>query len=130
MVKEKTYMISYVSEKYNIHPQTLRLYEREGLLVPQRSEGNTRIYSENDLKKLEFILNLTREMGVNLAGIDIIFNMKKKMEIMEDEFTKFLDELKTEFFSGKENIFEKKKNSLVKFTASTITLFKDERKEK
>ena len=67
-MKEKTYLISAVASKYNIHPQTLRLYEREGLLIPSRTEGNTRVYREKDLKKLEFILNLSREMGVNLAG--------------------------------------------------------------
>lgn len=127
MVKEKTYMISYVASKYNIHPQTLRLYEREGLLIPSRSEGNTRIYSDKDLIKLEFILNLSRNMGVNLAGIEIVFDMKTKMEKMQEEFSKFLEELKKEFFSGKENIFEQKRNSLVKFSSSTITLFKNEK---
>ncbi len=126
MVKDKVYMIAYVASKYNIHPQTLRLYEREGLLVPSRSKGNTRLYTDKDLKKLEFILNLSRDMGVNLAGIEIIYNMKKKMEKMEEEFSKFLDELKKEFFSGRENIFEQKKNSLVKFSSQRITLFKDD----
>ena len=126
MVKEKVYMIAYVSSKYDIHPQTLRLYEREGLLVPSRSSGNTRLYTEKDLKKLEFILNLSRDMGVNLAGIDIIYNMKLKMERMEDEFSKFLEELRKEFFSGKENLFDQKKNSLVKMSSPTITLFKDD----
>lgn len=129
MVKEKVYMIAYVSSKYDIHPQTLRLYEREGLLIPSRSKGNTRLYSEKDLKKLEFILNLSREMGVNLAGIDIIYNMKQKIERMEDEFSKFLEELKKEFFSGKENLFEQKKNSLVKTSSPGIILFKDDSKK-
>ncbi len=126
MVKEKVYMIAYVSSKYDIHPQTLRLYEREGLLIPSRSKGNTRLYSEKDLKKLEFILNLSREMGVNLAGIDIIYNMKLKIEKMEEEFSKFLEELKKEFFTGKENLFEQKKKSLVKMVSPRITLFKDD----
>ncbi len=100
MVKEKVYMIAYVSSKYDIHPQTLRLYEREGLLIPSRSKGNTRLYTDNDLKKLEFILNLSRDMGVNLAGIDIIYNMKLKMERMEEEFSKFLEELKKGILFG------------------------------
>jgi len=126
MVKEKVYMIAYVSSKYDIHPQTLRLYEREGLLIPSRSKGNTRLYSEKDLKKLEFILNLSREMGVNLAGIDIIYNMKLKIEKMEEEFSKFLEELKKEFFTGNENLFDKKKKSLVKMVSTRITLFKDD----
>jgi len=129
-MKEKTYFISAVASKYNIHPQTLRLYEREGLLIPSRSKGNTRMFSDEDLKKLEFILNLTREMGVNLAGIEIIMNMKGKMEKMQDEFTLFLEELKKEFFVGKEDIFEQKKISLVKFSQPPMAVFKDEKKEK
>ncbi len=127
-MKEKTYLISAVASKYNIHPQTLRLYEKEGLLVPSRSKGNTRVYFEKDLKKLEFILNLSREMGVNLAGIEIIYNMKRKMEIMQEEFSNFLEELKKEFV-GKEKFFEEKENAVVKFSSSSLTLFKDEEKQ-
>ena len=73
-------MISAVAQKYNIHPQTLRLYEREGLLKPSRTEGNTRLYSEEDLEQLETILSLTRDLGVNLAGVEIILNMRRKIE--------------------------------------------------
>lgn len=130
MTKEKIYMISGVASKYNIHPQTLRLYEREGLLTPSRTKGNTRYYTDRDLKKLEFILNLTREMGVNLAGIEIIINMKDKMARMQEEFSRFLEELKKEFFSGRENLFDQKRNSLVKFSSSTVTLFENGKKEK
>ncbi|HXJ94010.1 MAG TPA: helix-turn-helix transcriptional regulator [Terriglobia bacterium] len=79
------YMISAVAEMYNIHPQTLRLYEREGLLLPSRSEGNTRLYTEEDLERLEVILSLTRDLGVNLAGIEIILNMRARMKEMESE---------------------------------------------
>jgi len=124
-MKEKIYFISAVASKYNIHPQTLRLYEREGLLIPSRSKGNTRHYSEEDLKRLEFVLNLTREMGVNLAGIEIILHMKEKMERMQQEFTLFLEELKKEFFAGKEELFDQKKQSIVKFSSPPIAVFKD-----
>ena len=89
------YMISAVSQKYNIHPQTLRLYEREGLLKPSRTEGNTRLYSEEDLEQLETILTLTRDLGVNLAGVEIILNMRAKMDQMQREFEQFFDYLKT-----------------------------------
>src|SRR6476620_5770045 len=75
------YMISAVAQKYNIHPQTLRLYEREGLLKPSRTDGNTRLYSEEDLEQLETILSLTRDLGVNLAGVEIILNMREKSEL-------------------------------------------------
>ena len=84
------YMISAVAQKYNIHPQTLRLYEREGLLKPSRTEGNTRLYSEEDLRQLEVILNLTRDLGVNLAGVEIVLNMRKRMEQMQHEVNDFV----------------------------------------
>ena len=85
------YMISAVAEMYTIHPQTLRLYEREGLLIPSRSNGNTRLYAPDDLERLETILNLTRDMGVNLAGIEIILNMRDRMRRMQDEMQAFVD---------------------------------------
>lgn len=85
------YMISAVAEMYNIHPQTLRLYEREGLLLPSRSDGNTRLYTEEDLERLEVILSLTRDLGVNLAGIEIILNMRARMSEMEHEVQALVD---------------------------------------
>ena len=72
------YMISAVATKYNVHPQTLRLYEREGLIAPSRTDGNTRVYSDEDLQRLETILALTRDLGVNLAGVEIVLNMRQK----------------------------------------------------
>ena len=91
----KTYTISAVAELYDIHPQTLRLYEREGLLQPSRSVGNTRLYEDGDLERLEIILSLTRELGVNLAGVEIILNMREKMDQMQHEFERFFEYLKT-----------------------------------
>jgi len=91
----KTYTISAVAELYDIHPQTLRLYEREGLLTPSRSVGNTRLYEDSDLERLEVILSLTRELGVNLAGVEIILNMRQKMDEMQREFERFFSYLKT-----------------------------------
>ncbi|MGH9540588.1 MAG: MerR family transcriptional regulator [Terriglobales bacterium] len=76
------YMISAVAEQYGVHPQTLRLYEREGLLKPSRTEGNTRLYTEEDLKRLEMILALTRDMGVNLAGVEVVLDLRQRMEEM------------------------------------------------
>jgi MerR family transcriptional regulator/heat shock protein HspR len=83
------YMISSVAELYNLHPQTLRLYERVGLLKPSRSDGNTRLYTDEDLQRLDVILTLTRDMGVNLAGIEIILNMREKMLEMEKQMSEF-----------------------------------------
>jgi MerR family transcriptional regulator, heat shock protein HspR len=87
--KGHTYTISAVATHYDIHPQTLRLYEREGLLKPSRSEGNTRLYTDTDLERLEVILSLTRDLGVNLAGVEIILNMREKMDAMQREFERF-----------------------------------------
>ena len=83
------YMISSVAELYKLHPQTLRLYERVGLLKPSRSQGNTRLYTDDDLQRLEVILTLARDMGVNLAGIEIILNMREKMVEMEKQMSEF-----------------------------------------
>src|SRR5438445_5928348 len=88
------YMISAVAALYDIHPQKLRLYEREGLLKPSRSDGNTRLYEDSDLERLEVILSLTRDLGVNLAGVEIILNMREKMGQMQREFEQFFDYLK------------------------------------
>lgn len=84
------YMISAVAELYKLHPQTLRLYERFGLLKPSRSQGNTRLYTDQDLERLEVILTLTRELGVNLAGIEIILNMRDKMSEMQQQMEAFI----------------------------------------
>ena len=81
--KKAGYMISSVAELYQVHPQTLRLYERQGLLKPSRSDGNTRLYTDEDIRKLEIILTLTRELGVNLAGVEVILHMREKMEQMQ-----------------------------------------------
>jgi MerR family transcriptional regulator, heat shock protein HspR len=83
------YMISAVAELYKLHPQTLRLYERVGLLKPSRSQGNTRLYTDSDLERLDVILTLARDMGVNLAGIEIILNMREKMIEMERQMGEF-----------------------------------------
>src|SRR3954469_20236636 len=94
--KAAAYMISAVAEQYSIHPQTLRLYEREGLLAPSRSDGNTRLYTTEDLERLEVILKLTRELGVNLAGVEIILNMREKMEAMQAQIEGFIETLNQE----------------------------------
>ncbi|HET9225328.1 MAG TPA: MerR family transcriptional regulator [Thermoanaerobaculia bacterium] len=88
--EQKFVMISVVSERYSIHPQTLRLYEREGLIKPARSAGNTRLYDEEALRRLEIILTLTRELGVNLAGVEVILNMKERMDQMQGEVDRLL----------------------------------------
>jgi MerR family transcriptional regulator, heat shock protein HspR len=95
-VKKAAFMISAVAEQYQLHPQTLRMYEREGLLTPSRSEGNTRLYTQEDVERLEVILKLTRELGVNLAGVEIILNMREKMAEMQNQIEQFVKSLNTE----------------------------------
>jgi MerR family transcriptional regulator/heat shock protein HspR len=107
------YHISSVARMYNLHPQTLRLYEREGLITPSRSEGNTRLYSAEDLRRLEVILNLIRDLGVNLAGVEVILNMREKMEQIESEVGEFLEFIRKEFYLGEEDEFEVRTNALV-----------------
>lgn len=105
--KAKKYTISVVAEEYGVHPQTLRLYEREGLIKPSRSAKGTRYYTEEDVERLELILNLTRDLGVNLAGVEIILNMREKMNRMQREFENFLqyirENIAQELFSTDES---------------------------
>jgi MerR family transcriptional regulator/heat shock protein HspR len=114
------YMISSVAEQYSVHPQTLRLYEREGLLKPSRSDGNTRLYTEEDLERLEVILHLTRDLGVNLAGVEIILNMRSKMETMQNQIEEFVQSLNHELANRPSAGRPAQSNSLVPVRATTI----------
>jgi MerR family transcriptional regulator/heat shock protein HspR len=107
------YMISSVAEQYDVHPQTLRLYEREGLLKPSRSDGNTRLYTDEDLERLEVILHLTRDLGVNLAGVEIILNMRAKMEAMQQQIEEFVQHLNLELANRPMPKGTEGKNSLI-----------------
>jgi MerR family transcriptional regulator/heat shock protein HspR len=110
-------MISAVAQSYGIHPQTLRLYEREGLLKPSRTEGNTRLYTEQDIERLELILSLTRNMGVNLAGVEVVLNMRQKMEQMRTEMQEFVAMVQREF-GHQPVVSNEMKNALVRFVPS------------
>ena len=117
------FMISAVAQRYNIHPQTLRLYEREGLLTPSRTEGNTRLYSAEDLEQLETILSLTRDLGVNLAGVEIILNMRRKMDQMQREVNEFMAYVKQEMARGPQGLDdweERLSTALVKANPTTL----------
>ena len=111
--RKGVYMISAVAEIYGVHPQTLRLYEREGLLRPSRTDGNTRVYTDEDLERLQTILNL-RELGVNLAGVDIILDMRRKMERMQEEIARFTEFIHRELATEESALSERTKNALVK----------------
>jgi MerR family transcriptional regulator, heat shock protein HspR len=107
------YMISAVAEQFQLHPQTLRLYEREGLLKPSRSEGNTRLYTEEDIERLEVILKLTRDLGVNLAGVEIILNMRERMEQMQQQIEEFVSTLNTEMNQRARHVEPEQVNTLI-----------------
>jgi MerR family transcriptional regulator/heat shock protein HspR len=114
------FMISAVAQKYQIHPQTLRLYEREGLLKPSRTEGNTRLYSEQDLEQLETILTLTRDLGVNLAGVEVILNMRRKIQLMQGEVNEFMEYVKRELARGIDDWEQRLSTALVKSTSTDL----------
>ena len=118
---ERYYMISVVSKVYRIHPQTLRLYEREGLLKPSRTEGNTRLYSEEDLRQLEVILNLTRDLGVNLAGVEIVLNMRRRMEQMQAEVNDFVGWVRQELSRAAQDGWQERlRQALVKLPPTPL----------
>ena len=106
-------MISSVAEQYQIHPQTLRLYEREGLMKPSRSDGNTRLYTDEDLELLEVVLHLTRDLGVNLAGVEIILNMRAKMSEMQRQIEEFVSSLNQEMATRARPAKKEEKTSLI-----------------
>ena len=105
-------MISIIAERYNIHPQTLRLYEREGLIKPARTSGNTRLYGLDEIKKLEMILTLTRDLGVNLAGVEVILRLQRMMAEADVEFDRILDFIRQNVLDKRHGI--SRENALVK----------------
>ena len=117
-------MISAVAESYGIHPQTLRLYEREGLLKPSRSEGNTRLYTEEDIERLELILSLTRDLGVNLAGVEVVLNMRQRMEEVQREIHEFIAYIEKEMANRSPELDQKIRHALVKVTPPHVVLAK------
>jgi len=115
------YMISAVAEMYGIHPQTLRLYEREGLLKPSRTEGNTRLYTDDDLQRLEFILNLARDLGVNISGIAIILQMRARMEEMQYQIQDFVKAIQQEVLSRAGAAADPSKGAIVPIRRAIVT---------
>ncbi len=121
------YMISAVAEMYDIHPQTLRLYEREGLLKPSRTDGNTRLYTDEDLERLEFILNLARDLGVNIAGIAIILQMRERMEEMNRQMQDFVDYVRNEMLSRMQHAVPGQGSAMVPLRRSVVVAATDPR---
>ena len=126
------YMISAVAELYKLHPQTLRLYEREGLLKPSRTEGNTRLYTDEDLLRLEFILSLARDLGVNIAGMAIILQMRERMEEMQRQIQEFVQYIQQEVLTRANAAADPSKGAIVPvrrpMVAPTVSPGKDKRR--
>ncbi len=118
--KGACFTISVVADMYGVHPQTLRTYERAGLLKPSRSEGNTRLYTDQDLERLELITNLTRELGVNLAGVEVILNMRDKMEAMRSEVEQLLEFVRRRFGVEGDFVADRLQNALIPVPPSHI----------
>ena len=112
-------MISIISERYNIHPQTLRLYEREGLIKPSRTAGNTRLYGEDEIRKLEMILTLTRDLGVNLAGVEVVLRLARMMAQADMNFDTLLDYIRQTMLDKRHGI--ERENALVKLQPRGLT---------
>ena len=115
-------MISIIAERYNIHPQTLRLYEREGLIKPSRTSGNTRLYGEDEIRKLEMILTLTRDLGVNLAGVEVVLQLQRMMAEADMQFDALLDFIRQAMLDKRHGI--DRENALVKATPRGLTRMK------
>ena len=112
-------MISIIAERYNIHPQTLRLYEREGLIKPARTSGNTRLYGQDEVRKLEMILTLTRDLGVNLAGVEVVLQLARMMREADVEFDRLLDFIRQTLLDKRHGI--ERENALVKAQPRDLT---------
>jgi len=122
--RQATYMISAVAELYDIHPQTLRMYEREGLLRPDRSDGNTRLYTSEDLERLELILTLTRELGVNLAGVEVILNMRENMARLQDDVASLMEYVRDELLKDDRDLKGRFEQALVRIDRGPLTVTK------
>jgi len=118
--KQGAYMISSVAEMYGIHPQTLRLYEREGLLKPSRTEGNTRLYTDEDLERLEFILSLARDLGVNISGIAIIIQMRERMDEMQRQMAEFVSYVRNEVMARAQQAADANRGAIVPVRRSIV----------
>ena len=125
--KQGAYMISAVAEMYGIHPQTLRLYEREGLLKPSRTEGNTRLYTDEDLERLEFILSLARDLGVNISGIAIILQMRERMDEMQRQMAEFVSYVRNEVMARAQQAADPSRGAIVPVRRSIVVKSKKER---
>ena len=122
--KTKYLMISAVAERFDIHPQTLRLYEREGLITPKRSDGNTRLYDEETLRRLEIVLTLTREMGVNLAGVEVVLNMREQLDRMRGEMDRAFELVRRQAADRRAGV--QRRHALVKIDSGPLVRIEED----
>ena len=122
--KTQYLMISAVAERFDIHPQTLRLYEREGLITPKRSDGNTRLYDDETIRRLEIVLTLTREMGVNLAGVEVVLNMREQLDRMRGEMDRALELVRRQAADRRAGV--RRRHALVKIDSGPLVRIEEE----
>ncbi len=122
--KTKLLMISAVAERFDIHPQTLRLYEREGLITPKRSDGNTRLYDDETLRRLEIVLTLTREMGVNLAGVEVVLNMREQLDQMRGEMDRAFELVRRQAADRRAGV--RRRHALVKIDSGPLVRIEED----
>lgn len=120
--EDPVYQISVVAELLGVHPQTLRHYEREGLVVPSRTSGKIRVYSQKDIDDLRLIIRLTRELGVNLAGVDVVLKLKRQVSELQEELNELRRDIKA---LEAESIVPKNRQVVVKKSGYKIVLFED-----
>lgn len=124
------YMISAIAERYDLHPQTLRMYERHGLITPSRSDGNTRLYTEEDCKRLEVVIHMTRDLGVNLAGVEVVLNMREKMERLQSQVEEFVEFMNAEMERMRDqNMQQRFRNALVRVGPRPKTPTQEQQRE-
>ena len=122
--KTQYLMISAVAERFDIHPQTLRLYEREGLITPKRSDGNTRLYDDETIRRLEIVLTLTREMGVNLAGVEVVLNMREQLDRMRGEMDRALELVRRQAADRRAGV--RRRHALVKIDSGPLVRIEED----
>ncbi len=119
---EPVYLISVVAQILEIHPQTLRQYEREGLITPSRTNGKIRLYSQKDIDHIKYVLRLTRELGINLAGVDLILQLNKKIKDLEEDVQKYKTQLKQ---IDKFGVVPSSKALVIKKSSYDIVIFEE-----
>lgn len=130
--KQAYFSISAVAKMFSVHQQTIRLYEKEGFITPKRSDGNTRMFSEEDVERLEEIIHLTHQLGINLAGVEMILKLQKKIKRMQKDMNKIFANAQSELIhetDARKSIIQSQTNQLLKIKKSIAIPLSDNHNE-